>query len=1016
MRLSRPTLGILSMLAFGCSDAIGPVPTAANGDSGPGPNLDGGSQSDAGSGGDGSVCSAPALRLNEAVSDNDGVWLDELGEADDWVELYNAGDDPIELSDYSIGDDKDELWTLPAEVLAPGAIKLLWADGQLDQGRDHLPFKLSASGEKVYLRHKLCGQVDKLELPALELNHSWTRLPDGSGALAACQFPTPERTNGDACVPPATPPLPDDVKFAKFEWPKSFGEETAPLLITELQLRPAAFVEVWNQSAQSVTLTSLALRVATMAPGATLPAAVDGVRLTWPTTTLAPGARIAVPVSSEDTSALQASAEFEGVVSLFDADGDAIDRVDFMRWPQGAALQRFPDNSANLTFCATPSPGSVNAACPLLASRTTGDRLRYLRTAGDFAALSAGGTELGQEAVKVVIDMQAEDTVYLLGSERFPLHYTFVRERIYGQPALDRCVPAQAREFNRGWYDFSSVEYYQTEGRRFVLGTLVEHASGLHTFEYSPGDKITPELMMRGFFAAIRHTSNPKQWALRPSDDTQVARMRMIEGQVPIVSPNAPYGDLRFQPLTQAVGYGVLKFIASQDLAKASLGPKVILMTDAVPNELPLVGGLITEAFQTPLAHVNVLSRARGTPNMALRDAHKDGRLTPWLDKLVKLTVTQGSFTIEAADPEKANEFWSKRNEGKEPVAPPLDGSVRGVVDLQTVGIEALPSVGAKAAQFAELYRVHEVDWGCPSNTVPLNVPRSAFAVPVAHYLDHFTASGAKALFDSLLEDDAFRADPLVHEAGLSAVRKRMQEHPVDETLLREVESEITKRFGDTKVRMRSSSNTEDLPTFNGAGLHTSASAQVSDPDSSVELALQTVWSSLWNTRAFDEREFAAIDQSKAAMGVLVHQAQDGEAAQGVAISRNLLDVTRSSIYYIDSQLGEASVTNPAPGVTTEQLLYTWPPRTPEITYLSQSSLSRGQQVLSGRDARRVACALRSVHEHFRPILDPQGANHYFAMQVEWKLERGTRAVVFKQARPQPFDPGGLPTDCRDFN
>jgi len=36
------------------------------------------------------------------------------------------------------------------------------------------------------------------------------------------------------------------------------------------------------------------------------------------------------------------------------------------------------------------------------------------------------------------------------------------------------------------------------------------------------------------------------------------------------------------------------------------------------------LGGLITEAFQTPLSHVNLLSQARGTPNMALAGARTD--------------------------------------------------------------------------------------------------------------------------------------------------------------------------------------------------------------------------------------------------------------------------------------------------------------------------------------------------------------------------------------------------------
>jgi hypothetical protein len=303
----------------------------------------------------------------------------------------------------------------------------------------------------------------------------------------------------------------------------------------------------------------------------------------------------------------------------------------------------------------------------------------------------------------------------------------------------------------------------------------------------------------------------------------------------------------------------------------------------------------------------------------------------------------------------------------------------------------------------------------CPEATLPLEVPEQAFAIPLAHYLDHFEACGARARLAELLEDPAFRADPAAHEAGLSELRAKILEHPVDGALLADVEAAVSQRFGTDRVRFRSSSNTEDLPEFNGAGLHTSTSAELGDPERRVEDALRTVWASLWNTRAFDEREFANLDQTQVAMAILVHRAHQGEGAQGVAISRNLMHVTRSDIYFIDAQLGEASVTNPAPGVVTEQILYTWPSRTPEITYLSRSSLSGGEDVLSLEEQRAVACALRAVHEYFRPLLDPAEANRLFAMQIEFKLERDTRALVVKQARPQPFEGIELPEDCREL-
>jgi hypothetical protein len=242
-----------------------------------------------------------------------------------------------------------------------------------------------------------------------------------------------------------------------------------------------------------------------------------------------------------------------------------------------------------------------------------------------------------------------------------------------------------------------------------------------------------------------------------------------------------------------------------------------------------------------------------------------------------------------------------------------------------------------------------------------------------------------------------------------------MRTHPVDPALLEEVEDAVESSFGRQRVRFRSSSNAEDLAGFNGAGLYTSTSAAIGDPDRSVENALRTVWASLYNARAYDERELARIDHANVAMGVLIHEAFLGEAANGVAISRNVLNPIRSDIYYMNAQIGEASVTNPAPGVVTEQFVYRWPPRLPPIIYQTRSSLAGGQDVLSLSEVEAIACGLHAVNAHFRPLLDPAAEDPWFAMEVELKLTADTRHLVFKQARPHAFGGFEIIDDCREF-
>ncbi|MEO8213818.1 MAG: PEP/pyruvate-binding domain-containing protein [Myxococcales bacterium] len=814
--------------------------------------------------------------------------------------------------------------------------------------------------------------------------------------------------------------------FAPFTWPVE--PAPAPLAVTRLGLFPARFLELQNTSSTAVDLSGYRARLQPFGPGAPLPPLDGGdaiATLPWPLagaatgTTLQPGARVLVPIPATAEAPLDGDPEREGVLNIFRlSDGVAVDRVDFMRWPDGATLARERSSVGALgtrfQFCAG---GDLNMAstddCQPLPARAVGDRLHDLRTPGDFAGLAEGSTELASQSVKFVVDMDAGDTVHFLGSRRWDLHYRFIRERIYDQMPLDRCDPLQAAEFNEGWIDYSLREYFKVE-RRFLLGTLVRWAgSGLATVEFAVGDVITGEQMRRAFFAVTGRVPDPERWAVRPQAADQVARIRDVEGTLPIVDPSAPFRDQTFQPLVAATGYGVLQFVAGPDLATTPLGPDVIVITDEVPNDISLVGGLITEAFQTPLAHVAVLSKNRGTPNMALLGARSDPRVAPYLNKLVRFEVSGAGFKIAETTPAEATMFWDSLRPKGPRLAPRLDTSVRSLVDLTTTGaLESLPVVGAKAAQIGELYRLSLQGVACPAG---LPLPRAAFAVPVVHYLEHFQRSGAAALFATRSADPAFAADPMRRAAALAEIRAAITTTPVEPGLLDTVRAAIAARFGTARVRLRSSSNTEDLPGFTGAGLYTSVSAAVGDPDPDLDVGqgLRTVWASLWQPRAFDEREQALVDHTTAAMGVLVEPAFTNERANGVAVSRNVLDPIYGDAYYFNAQAGEASVTNPAPGVTSEQGTFRAgdPPR---IDTVSRSSLIAGQ-VISPAELGTLMCALGAIHDHFRGRLDPARQNRWFAMDIEWKLLGPERQLVIKQARPFSFGRADVPADCREF-
>jgi hypothetical protein len=968
----------------------------------------------------------PGLRINEVMADDEGgTVIDEFGRIGDWVELVNMGEGAVDLATYTLGDSSHPGAPLPPLLLGPGGTLLLWADGHPERGEAHLDFKISASGDALSLRDAAGAVVDEVTTPAVAPNEAYARIPNGGETWVRCHYATPARGNGERCGPPPPPDLPAELHFAPFTWP---GEPTAPgpLAISELALAPARFIEVTNQGPSALALADYVLSLGPLRPGDAPPVtgAGAGTTLTWPVATLGPGARLAVPVPAAAEEPLDADPEGEGVAALFrSADGALLDRVDFMRLPADAALVRATTADGELSaarwqLCTDATPEAATPACTPVPARAAGDRLHGLRTPGDFAALADGATELGSESVKFVVDLQAGDAVHFLGTRRWPLHYTFIRERIYHEPALDRCDPAQDQEFVNGWIDFSIREYFNTN-RRFLLGTLVRWPSGLSTVEFAAGDFITGEQMRRAFFAVTARLPEPQAWAVRPqaatvfSDgrDDQILHARDVEGTLPIVDPNAPFRGQTFQPLVAGVAYGVLRFVPGTALETASLGPGVIVVTDDVPNDIPLVGGLVTEAFQTPLAHVAVLSKNRGTPNMALLDARHDPTLAPLFDQLVRLEVSGAGFTIAPTTPEEAAAYWQTRWPPGPLVTPRLDTSVRGPIDLTTRGLADLPSVGAKAAQLGELYQIPTASMRTCASGWPL--PATPFAIPVVHGLEHFEASGAAALFESRRATPAFVADPAARAAALSEVRAAIMAHPIDPALLAAVTAEIRARFGAATVRLRSSSNTEDLPGFSGAGLYQSVSAALDDEHRDLETGIKTVWSSLWLARAYDERELAHVDHRAAAIAVLVHEAFPDERANGVAISRNILDPIYGDAYYFNAQAGEASVTNPAPGVSSDEGLYSLG-YTPPLTYRGRSSLVAGP-VLAPAEVTGLMCALGVIHDHFRAVIDPQGENHWFAVDIEWKRLGPERRLLIKQARPYNFGNAAVPTDCREF-
>lgn len=154
------------------------------------------------------------LAINEWMSRNNRTIADPAdGDYDDWFEIYNGGDQPIDLGGYSLTDDLAEprKSVIPAGfILPPRGVMLVWADGEVFQngpGRElHVAFALSADGETLALFSPGGALVDSVEFGPLGRDVSEGLLPDGEiGSAVILATPSPRALNAG--------PGPDDLQI-----------------------------------------------------------------------------------------------------------------------------------------------------------------------------------------------------------------------------------------------------------------------------------------------------------------------------------------------------------------------------------------------------------------------------------------------------------------------------------------------------------------------------------------------------------------------------------------------------------------------------------------------------------------------------------------------------------------------------------------------------------------------------------------------------------------------------------
>ena len=127
------------------------------------------------------------------------------------------------------------------------------------------------------------------------------------------------------------------------------------------------------------------------------------------------------------------------------------------------------------------------------------------------------------------------------------------------------------------------------------------------------------------------------------------------------------------------------------------------------------------------------------------------------------------------------------------------------------------------------------------------------FTIPFFYYDQFLKENKLDDAIYQMLNDQKFVHDPAYRRAYLTKMRERFQQGTINAELRAEMLRRLHAEFPGKGVFARSSTNSEDLPNFNGAGLYTSMPNLRSDEQ--LMEGIKTVWASVWNFEAYEARE-----------------------------------------------------------------------------------------------------------------------------------------------------------------
>lgn len=504
------------------------------------------------------------------------------------------------------------------------------------------------------------------------------------------------------------------------------------------------------------------------------------------------------------------------------------------------------------------------------------DHLARIASESQFGALArtiSTGRYASFPQMMFVIDRRAArgPRVYFVNSRKFAFHIDFVQQKYLSTQPVNTLLDAS----------------YSRPDRRFIFGSVVRYPGlKLYGVEFWEGDVLDADTLNQ----ALRLVGGafPAPLLFKPNSQPQIDLAAQLGMQT--IDSNAAYGSRDLLVLNAGHAVGRLR-IVPRLTAEILVRKGDILIIGEAPLQLSPVAGLISTEFSTPLSHVNLLAKSWRIPNGYLRNADKtfaglDG-------KIVAMDARGESIALRLATP--AEIAAAAQSGSSKPLQlASSDTSFAAFPTLAEQRSQDVVRTGAKAANLGEVAR--RVSARTDDFTVP-----PGFSLPFAYYDRFVRENGLDRRIEGLLADPMLRDDAAKRRTALAGLRAAFAAAPFDPSLLETIARRRDVVIGPGGVFARSSTNSEDLPGFNGAGLYTSVPNVVGD--AALAAAIKTVWASVWNDAAFDAREAAGIDHRSVKAAVLIQKGMNADAS-GVMITENPFDPIERTSVFINAKRG----------------------------------------------------------------------------------------------------------------